>query len=135
MTAVSSIGVDWANRPAISATDAHGLVTGEARRRHDHETAWQQYQNDADTWARARDGAYRVAAGIASRQATLEFKSPGEQQRLGREAGEEAARKYEEENPAPVWQDGTMPAPMAQPRYSGESNLLRRALDKLAGVA
>ncbi|MDP9459337.1 MAG: hypothetical protein M3Q22_03480 [Actinomycetota bacterium] len=61
------VGVDWANRPAVSTTDAHNLVTGEARRRHDHETAWQQYQNDADTWARARDGAYRVAAGIASR--------------------------------------------------------------------
>ncbi len=109
------VGVDWANRPAISTADAHSLVTGEGRRRHDHDTAWQQYQNEADAWVRARDGAYRVAAGIASRRATLEFKSPGEQQRLGREAGEEAARKYEEENPAPVCRTGPCPPPWRSP--------------------
>ncbi len=33
------IGCDWAGRPAISVRDAHGLVSGDARRDHDHAAA------------------------------------------------------------------------------------------------
>jgi hypothetical protein len=126
------IGVDWADQPAIAAADAHGLVTGEARRIHAHAVAWNRYSLDAEAWTRRRDEAVQIAAGIASRAATLAFEGPGDAQRKGVEAGREAGRKFEEENPAPVWEDGQQP--LTERRFSDPS-LFRRVLDRVVGGA
>ena len=124
------VGVDWANRPAITAHEAHRIVTGKARRESDHDTAWRKYALDAEEWNKRRDEAVRVAAGIASRTATLAFEGPGDAQRKGAEAGREAGRKFEAENPPPLW-DGSE-QPLTQRRYTDPS-LIRRVLDRVSG--
>ncbi len=124
------IGVAWDGRPAVSEREAAGLVSGELRREREHDVAWNRYSIDAEAWTRRRDEAVQIAAGIASRAATLAFEGPGDAQRKGVEAGREAGRKFEEENPAPVWQDGEQP--LTERRFSDPS-LFRRMFDRVAG--
>lgn len=129
------IGVDWMDREAISATEAHGIVTGYLHEQHEAEQAWHRYITDAEEWVRRRDEAVTVASGIASRNATMASESKTGAAQAGLEAGREAGRRYEAANPAPMWVDGSTPFPNAQPRYTGDAGILRRALDKLSGVA
>src|SRR5215207_5537560 len=69
------IGCDWTDREAISATDAHGIVTGYLQEQHEAERAWHRYITDAEEWVRRRDEAVTVASGIASRKATMASES------------------------------------------------------------
>ncbi len=128
------VGVDWADREAITAAEAHGIVTGYLAEQRQAEQAWHRYITDAEEWGRRRDEAVQVASTIASREATLSFEGPASAQQAGLEAGREAGRKYETANPAPTWIDGTTPWAGAQPKYL-TGGIVRRALDKLSGVA
>jgi len=115
------IGRNWADRPAVSAADAHALVTGAARRQHDHSRAWHDYAEQAEAWTKARDGAYMDATRLAGQKAADRV-----------EAGRAAAREYEQTHPMPTWVDGA--TPLTECKYLDEGGALRR-LGRLVGVS
>ncbi|MDP9473357.1 MAG: hypothetical protein M3Q71_22290 [Chloroflexota bacterium] len=49
------------------------------------------------------------------------------------DAGREAGRKFEAENPPPVWQGAPSPVPGAHHRYN-EPGLFRRVMDRVTGA-
>lgn len=124
------VGVDWAGRPAVTDVEAYALVTGDGRKQFEHNRAWQAHAREAEAWQRARDEAVQIASSNAYRQASLAFEPNGKAQTIGHEAGREAGRRYEEQHPAPTWDEATS---LAQRRYTSGDSVFRRALDRVVG--
>jgi len=55
------IGSDWRAQPAVSVTDAAGLVDGSLRRDFDHGRGWSDYQAEQLQWSAARESTRRQA--------------------------------------------------------------------------
>lgn len=97
------VGYDWANRPAVEVTDAHKLVSGAARREHDHDVAWHDHQVATEAWEAERNRVWQEAAGAARDEAKSRRLGDGAAAAAGREAATDAVRKFEAKHPAPAF--------------------------------
>jgi len=95
------VGHDWSGKPAISVTDAHGLVSGATRRDRDHEARWRAHLAASEAWEtereRRRAGAFQDAYDASERQGRG---SPAAAA-AGHEAAREAVRDFERKTPPP----------------------------------
>lgn len=108
---LASVGHDWANRPAVSAAEAHGLVTGQLALAAEGRQAHIDAQLDAERYIADRQTAWDEA--WRTEYAKHEGKEAGGFQLLGRlrggpeasararEAAVKAVEKFEKRNPPP----------------------------------
>lgn len=99
------IGEDWAQRPAISEQDAHGLVSGRLRRDLDERNRWAAHLALSEAWEADREKARRAAAEAAylsSAQAGQGDPAAGSDARA---AGLAAVEEFERANPVPTFNE------------------------------
>lgn len=123
------VGESWNGRPAISEREAYELASGRMRADHEQGQAWRSYAEQAEQWTKARDEVFRQATADAGSVpvGVGPLRARGESLLA---AGREAARRYEEQHPPPLWDGET--TNLARTRYL-EPGLFRRVADRLTG--
>ncbi len=95
------VGVDWANRPAVSVTDAAGLVSGATRRAQDADRAWRAHLAATEAWEadreRLRAGAFQDAYDASERQGRGSAAAAA----AGHESARVAVHDFERKTPPP----------------------------------
>ncbi len=95
------VGVDWAGRPAVSVVEAAGLVSGDARRVHDHDAAWRAHLAATEDWEAAREAARRTAFQGAYDASERQGRGSAVASDAGHEEAREAVRDFERRTPPP----------------------------------
>lgn len=140
---------DWAGRPALNEDDARGLVSGNARRTHEHWKAWGAHQAacreyESDRAAAIQKGADDAEA-KARRRFTLRERSPGDftPNELARgaidgirhEAAKHAGAQFERRHPRPEFQGSRQTVNLLYVPESEEGSLIAAAVGKVKGPA
>ena len=99
------IGEDWAGRPSVSAADAHGLVSGAARRDLDFRSAWQAFIAEKETWQSQREQVRRAAYQAAYEDGVRAGRGNSVSADLGHGSAREAVARFEVEHPEPMWRE------------------------------
>lgn len=129
------IGTDWAGRPAVSESDAHQIVSGEARRTREDARAWSSHLRSCEAWVAGRDEAVRGAASAHTAASAAQGRFDPDADSRARAAGVAAGREFEESTPPPLWngvEDGNARRMFSE--AGDRPGLLGRALDVLAGA-
>ncbi len=97
------IGADWAGRSALSVTDAARMVSGDARRDHDHAAAHARWRADTEAWEAAREAERRTT--YNDRFDAARRRGVGDPQASSEAAGAASAAvvSFERATPAPVF--------------------------------
>ncbi len=104
------IGHDWAGQPALSVVDAAALVSGDARRDHDHRARWQAHTAATEAWEAAREAARRTAFEGEYDASLRQGRGAPAAAAAGHEAAREVVRDFERKTPPPAF-DGAETAP------------------------
>lgn len=103
------IGVNWAHEPALSSVDAHDLVSGSARRDHDHQAAHLEWVNARQEWQTDRENVRREAYQEAFNDGRRVGVSSSLASDRGHAAAAAAVAEFEKAHPEPVFNE--KPAP------------------------
>ncbi len=104
------VGHDWAGRPAISVTDAAGLVSGAARRDRDHTARWQAHTAASEGWELQREQVRSTAFEDAYEASLRQGRGAPAAAAAGHEAAREVVRDFERKTPPPEF-NGAETAP------------------------
>ncbi len=110
------VGHAWDGRPAISVTDAAGLVSGSARRGADHAAAHARWRAASEDWESAREQVRQQA--FTDRFDAARRRGVGDPQASSEAAGAASAAiiDYERKTPQPVFGVVESPRPSMRNR-------------------
>ena len=108
------VGVNWAGKPAIGVRDAAALVSGDARREHDHAAAHGRWRADSEAWEADREDCRRTA--FADHFDTARRRGVGDPAASSEasQVASAAIEAYEKSTPAPVFADAESPGVFTQ---------------------
>jgi hypothetical protein len=95
------VGINWAGLPAVSVADAYGLASGRARLAYDGRQASLAHMARLEQWEQGRESARAVGAKVVYEEHLARGEGAPAAAHYGNIAGDEAAAKYEHENPPP----------------------------------
>ena len=95
------IGVNWAHEPALSSGDAHALVSGAARRDHDHQAAHREWTVALQRWQTDRETVRREAYQQAFNDGRRTGVNSSRASDRGHAAAAVAVADFEAANPEP----------------------------------
>lgn len=97
------VGADWAGRAAVEVRDAEAIVTGAARRDHDHTVAWRAFQDATEAWEAERMAVYNAANQAAHEEATRAGIGAPAGFAAAKDATQDAVEAWESKHPAPTF--------------------------------
>lgn len=118
------LGFDWRGEPALSASDARQLVTGQARRDHDQTAAWAAHQTATEQWEARRQDTWDAAYNASMAASRNRGHGSGEAAQAAQEAARTATARFEKATPPPEF-NGTATSALW---YADGPGLLERVL-------
>ncbi|MBA3718679.1 MAG: hypothetical protein H0W95_00060 [Nocardioidaceae bacterium] len=118
------VGCDWAGRSALSVTDAARMVSGDARREHDHAKAHRRWRASSEAWEVQRESVRQQA--YNDRFDTARRRGIGDPQ-AAHEAAQvagAAATEFESTTPPPTF-GGVEPSRLSQVKTRVKESVLR----------
>ncbi len=99
------VGVDWSNRPAVAVTDAHALVSGNARRDHEHAAQHLHWRTAVEAWQAEGESVRRTTYNDHFDNARRRGVGDPRAAHEAAQAASAATIDYERSTPAPVFGD------------------------------
>jgi hypothetical protein len=93
------VGHDWKHEPALAARDAYALVDGSARRKLEHQNAFQAHLAALQQWQTDHENVRRQAWQVANDEALRSGVGAPVAAERGHTAAREAVAQYEAANP------------------------------------